>query len=191
MKSKSATNKKDRKLLISILGILSLLTIFNTYAIIAYTRHFMRTNDGTFNQLVIQATDRLHKPAIIEPTTGNLYFPQAKLKLPPTIEKIGSVVYFYKEDTNGINHELHLANTNDIESAKVPVISNRQQPVVSTYIDKLQSCSRGIRILFAASTESKYASSKLLKDGRTIYFYEEDKCKNQDFLDYVKKIESF
>lgn len=183
-----------------IIGLTIALSLLATAIIVngTFTVYLWQQNDLRQNQhlasLIINAVDSFKKPLVIEGSTGKQYIPEAKLVLPPQVNGSdpGPVLYQYSVDDSRKIEQVGIASKSDIAVAKSPLINaTKDSSSVFDAVPKLQSCSRGVQISFAAEKNRTPAAIKLLNNGKTAYFYTEDLCKNPRLLEYVQKINSY
>jgi hypothetical protein len=141
--------------------------------------------------LIVRAIDGANKPVVIDPVTDNAYLPDAKLVLPPTPEKLGQIVYNYMGAGNGVPAEVQIADQGDINAASTPILTGASLTAIFNAVPKAQSCTRGISIYFGPFNASKLTFTKKLANGKTLYFYTEPLCQDNNFLSYVEKINSY
>lgn len=143
-------------------------------------------------RLIVDAVDNMNSPLPKDPKTGVVYFSEAKLALPPTPTNIGPITYSYHTALDGFDPALRLAQNNDIQSAKSPVLA-AQASLDKTFegVPKLQACARGVLITYNQKDVQHAAGSKVLSDGKTVYFSTEPLCPSESLLTYAKTIDSY
>jgi len=150
-------------------------------------------NNHYIGYLIIKADENVNHPMAMDPTTGNLYIPELKLEMPALNENenLGSLVYSsYFISTE--NSELQIASTSDINLAASPVQNAMSDlNALMNGVPKLQACTRGIQIYFSNQSGQTLAYKKTLNDGRTLYFYTNSGCIDNNLLRFTEQINSY
>jgi hypothetical protein len=146
--------------------------------------------------LILQSVEGLSNPAPVDPQTGNVYIPQARLKLPANQDTIGAEVeYSYTPPQDDIPEELRIVNTYGFWSARSAMLGAQTVEGTFEQVPKLQACSRGYLISFnpLKNSADPLKFTKQLTDGRTLSVYLDAGCtaSNDEFENYLKQIESF
>jgi hypothetical protein len=92
---------------------------------------------------------------------------------------------------NGVPAEVQIADQGDINAASTPILTGASLTAIFNAVPKAQSCTRGISIYFGPFNASKLTFTKKLANGKTLYFYTEPLCQDNNFLSYVEKINSY
>jgi Tfp pilus assembly protein PilE len=160
------------------------------------------------SSLLTNGVSQLNKPAPVDPMTGDIYFPDAHLMMPPYPE-LGQVEYDY--DTRSQPYVLHITTSNIISAAQTKLLTAQataedyhavnQKYVLRSVFDQvpnLQACARGIQLFYqtvnyGSGSDYVLQASKKLTNGKTIYIYTEDGCKQDvsQIVSYVKQIQSY
>ncbi len=195
----SKINKKQsvskRKLAaIGVMAIVTAITVANSLTLVYlyYSGRISYDNDKIVH-LILRGSQLTSKPAVIEPLSGKVYLPDAKLVLPPASEEVGEIVYRYSPayDVNS-KEEINIARTIDIVSAGSKIIS-APEDIEKKFegVPELQACSRGIRITFEPDAALEPVATKKLTNGKTAHFYTEVLCNNPQLITYVQQIDSY
>lgn len=143
-------------------------------------------------RLIVEAAENLNKPVTKDPKTGAVLVSEAKLTLPSVPTKLGTIVYSYEGVSEDSGPLLRLASQNDINSAKSPVLAaNTSVEKTFEAVPKLQACARGVLITFNQKDVQQEAGTKVLSNGKTVYFSIEPLCSNEDLVQYTKEIDSY
>jgi hypothetical protein len=197
MPTKTKTHKphphtKPFVILIIVLSLLSLGLIANAMV----TTYLLKKDQKQDNQrvagLILDAVNQLNQP-LTKDTSGKQFIPEAKLRLPPADEELGGVVYRYDASGDGMTESLQLASERSIRGASY-LLRNAEQGTVEDVFDsvpRLQSCARGVQIVFAPQPKQTYQATKKLANGKTAYFFMEDGCKNDKLFEFAKQLESY
>ena len=199
MKSKTKKAVSKRKILaVAIISVFAVVTVVNSLVLgyLLLDRQSVRRNDNShIANLIIRASQQLNKPAVIEPQSGKVYLPDAKLVLPTPRQGTGDVVYFYSSQSSADNlkEEVNVASVQDSRAAESEILNKSQQDarILFDVVPKLQACNRGVRIGYEPDTTNKAVTTKTLNNGRMAYFYTEKGCDNPTWLEYVKQIDSY
>lgn len=198
-KQKSILNYRNVKICAGIvIGLLLVAQI--TFDVLIYRRN---GDDLLISTLMIRAVEGLHKPAVIEPITGDVYLTDAKLKLPASSERY--IIYRYYEGTDFQAEEVSISDNQILNELGSKLISTSQSPYggrntknVFDQIPNLQACSRGVHIRYEKANDQgsgfKLEFTKKLNNGRKIYIYTEKKCNTHllpDIVEYTKLIQSY
>lgn len=198
IKSKPPLKKAVSKRKTYVLAAVSLsvvATLVNSAALLYlfFYRQINRQDNTQIISLINKAIDNLHKPAVIEPVSGKVYLPDAKLVLPAHKVELGDVSYIYAPASEYMKEEVNVTSVKDLKVAKLELDKGMNTELETAFaaVPKLQSCSRGIRIGYEPESEYKPVATKKLSNNKTVYFYTEELCKNPEFLEYVKQIDSY
>ena len=161
---------------------------------------------------IFHSIDGLYTPVPIEAKTGNQYVASARLVMPASA--VNDTLYSYTPADDVTLASLSFTTRH--------MINNGESKTVSAYYDSftknsfsfdregkafealfaklpsLQACARGVQVFEAAQPNDGTLvdrGEKRLQDGRTLHFYTEEQCEQQDelneLLDVVKRIESY
>jgi len=200
-KRRSLTNHKIIKISIGV--VIGLLLI----AQISFDVFMFRTNgdDMLITSLIIRSVEDSHKPAVIEPITGDVYLTDAKLKLPASSDSLRSIVYRYDKGPDYQNEVISISDKQMLHALESKLLSTSQSPYgghnvnkVFDQIPSLQACSRGVQIHYKQSDDLgsgyKLEFTKTLNNDRKIYIYSEKQCDSilfPDIIEYTKLIQSY
>jgi hypothetical protein len=195
-KKKSKSNQIpafSRKRILTYTVILLLLAVVIQSLLIVYLFRQSRVHDNArIGQLVIQAVEGLIHDLPQDPKTGTVFISKAGLTLPPVPADLGQVVYSYEEASNDFQPILHLALKNEINRAKSLLLIDEASPEKTfSAVPKLQSCARGVSISYDKKFIQELADSKVLSNGKTVYFSTETLCRNESLLQYAKTVDSY
>lgn len=145
-------------------------------------------------ELVLLAVRGLKKGAPVEPQTGDIYFPKSRLYLPNP----GNILEItYLDDSGDVTNSyggLSVSTYPVRGTEKLYIASNHNELFAA--IPKLQSCSRGIKLLYeqvpAEDTENELKHTVQLSNGKTLYVYLEKTCPElNETADLFKNIKSY
>jgi DNA primase len=139
-----------------------------------------------------QSAESFLSPLPQDAKTGIVYISDVKLTLPPPPTNLGPVAYSYEPSIEGSNPVVHLSRQNDINASKSKLLVSDATPE-STFsvVPKYQSCIRGVAITYDQKDLQQPAGSKVLSNGKIVYFSTEPLCPNEDLLNYTKQVDSY
>lgn len=193
----SAKYKKHHQykkfLLFFILGLL-IFTAFFYGIMIKYTfDQTVRTDNWRLGQEIINSVEALVRPVPVDAMSGKVYFANQKLMLPQVPNTLGQLNYYYSWGLRSSEtDELNISSARDVLQPKAKMtFSNGDLTSIMETVPKLQACTRGILVTYKKIDGPTYGGQKTLANGKTVYFYSEDKCRNPELLEYVKQINSY
>lgn len=143
-------------------------------------------------QLLIDAAEGINSDLPIEAKTGTVFINNAGLTLPAVPSDLGKVTYSYLAGGEDFEPILRLARKDDINNAKSSL--HNAAAARDDFFDKvprLQACVRGVSIAYDKNDVQLAAGSKVLSNGKTIYFSTEPLCPSEDLLRYAKEVDSY
>lgn len=170
----------------------------------------VRPEYGTIiTTLIGDATKQLNKPAPVDPATGKVYIPEARLVL-PAYTGLGQIEYMYEggQYASSNTAEIHLTSSAILNLAQNKLrvdnanANNRMAwqsyngSSVFASVPSLQACTRGVQLFYARQSPGGvflFQGARQLNDGRTLYIYTENNCKqNQSIVvDLAKQAQSY
>lgn len=168
-----------------------------SYRVYWYAHNWQRATDqvaaAQIRDLVLRAVDGLVVDAPIEPKTGDVYFPQAKLML-PNVDPFTRLTYHY--DTFGDTPEFSISSRPVINQMASRLYKENVYDVF-TAVPDLQKCQRGLRLQYSDSVYKDDQSLRqvkklVLNNGKTIYVYSEG-CKELEasVLPLLDKLQAY
>lgn len=141
--------------------------------------------------VLIQSIDNISKPVTVDPRTGDVYFHEAHMYLPPAPG--------YSQLRYSINSEdpliLELNDPGAYENAVSNLKNSLDQSTTFARLPQVQACYRAYKLEFGIEDEENYAlkAAVILADGRTVSIYVNEKCSaNTDTLiPYIKQLKSY
>lgn len=128
-------------------------------------------------ELILAATSNLGVDAPVEPRTGDVYFPQAKLYLPASTALDG-ISFKYAWDNE--SRELAIVNKLVYGSASAKLIQAANVEDLFANVPELQACSRGVivsRDKASSTTNGRVLRQTVqLANGDVVYLSSEDAC---------------
>lgn len=180
------------KILPIIVGVLVLVVIVQSFFIVYLFRQSQLHDNSRIVSLIIQSAESFLRPLPQDVKTGTVYFSETKLTLPSPPANLGPIAYTYEPAIEGSSPVIHLSRQNDINSAKSKLLISDSSPE-STFsvVPRYQSCIRGVTVNYDQKDLQQPAGSKVLSNGKTVYFSTEPLCPNEDLLNYAKQIDSY
>ena len=180
--------KKYLTILVIFISIVFLLNIGATIYLLVQNQNLNYKYVPRLSYDLIRAIDSSDKPAVIDPISDNVYFPEAKIVLPPTSYRI---VYGFIPGSES-QKVLLISNQSDIVQSQAGIQNGLTLKAIFDSISKAQDCARGISIYFQPDSGQKLIFSKKLNNGESIYIYSDSlTCSDTDFLNYVETLNSY
>ncbi|MBL8121926.1 hypothetical protein JNM87_04230 [Candidatus Saccharibacteria bacterium] len=146
-------------------------------------RQYYNQPDSTVLTLIEEAVRGLYIDAPIEPQSGMVYFPEAKLRMPAAKDTFTRFMYSYNDaaDNSALTVTTSaIINTTSAHMWSAYASSQTQAKKLEAAFEAvpaLQSCSRGVQIYLSEQPEKGHPLfTKQVKDGRTLYAYTETAC---------------
>ncbi len=144
-------------------------------------------------ELLIMAAENLKKDVPVDAKTGDLYFPESKLFLPNPKSNL-KLTYAWYPAADGSQEEL------SVSLSQVPGITDlysaRNTDEIFRSVPKLQSCSRGVKLLHNKTnnddSSGQLKKAVVLQNGKELYMYTEKDCPELDeVVDLLSNIQSY
>ncbi len=181
---------------------LVLQVVFDAYVYLG----FIRPGDTMpITSLIINAVEGRSLPAPIDPPTGKVYLTEGKLVLPPP-DRSMKILISSPAGSDG-STVLNITTTNILQEAEAKLWSAQSVSSGGRYanalsdvfasVPNLQACARGVQLFFQKpnidSPAFQLRATKVLADGRTLYFYTETTCQTDQtpLVNYLKQAQSY
>ena len=129
-------------------------------------------------ELILLAVRGLKKDAPIDARTGDVYFPESKLYLPNPGTALPLTYLYDTGDVTNSQGELSIS-TYPVRGTEALYIARTQENLFAA-IPKLQSCSRGIKLVYQKfadnDMENELRHTILLNNGKELHIYLEKGC---------------
>lgn len=144
-------------------------------------------------ELIVMAVENLKKDVPVDAKTGDLYFPESKLYVPNPKSNLRLTYAWYSAD-DGSQEEL------SVSLSQVPgttgLYSAKNMDEMFNAVPKLQSCSRGVKLLNSKTTgdnpSGQLKKVVTLQNGKELYLYVEKDCSELDeVVDLLSGIRSY
>jgi hypothetical protein len=129
-------------------------------------------------ELILLSVRGAKKDAPIDARTGDVYFPESKLYLPNPGTALPLTYLYDKGDVTNSQGELSIS-TYPVRGTEALYIARTQENLFAA-VPKLQSCSRGIKLVYQKfadnDMENELRHTILLNNGKELYIYLEKDC---------------
>jgi hypothetical protein len=188
--------KKPNKNTLIIGGVLTVIVLAQvvTAELVYHLLSRQRIADNRFTaDMIMTAATNLDRPVSKDAKTGNVYFSEARLSLPPAPDTVGDLLYYYTPDIADIQSELHVTTRSDVSRTGLPlrVVEERDPAKLFSKVPKLQACVRGVMMVYKPKDGLTVGAKKVLASGKTLYFYYEPECTNGALNQYLLNIQSY
>jgi len=195
-------NHKRKHYLPIIIPLFALLILGQLAANYYFYKQTHRVHDNTVINLISQAVDGLHKPAPVEPTTGDTYIPEARLLIPASQD--GQQILYSYTSYDG-KREVSITGQRLMGVAKSKLWSSYSNATYDqadafqaafNVVPALQACSRGIQLFTQEQTDKNYRKEfTVTSKDTTWHAYTEPGCSKAmgvtTLVDQVKTMRSY
>lgn len=145
-------------------------------------------------ELILLAVRGVKKDAPVDARTGDVYFPESKLYLPNPGMTLPLTYLYDKGDVANFQVELSVS-TYPVRGTEALYIARNQENLFAA-VPKLQSCSRGIKLVYQRFSnndiENELRHTVLLNNGKELYVYLEKDCPElKETADLFKNISAY
>ncbi len=141
--------------------------------------------------LLIDAVKNTKVDAPVEPKTGDIYFPQARLYLPNT-SSYTQLTYAYNPEDGA---DLSIANKVALNQGIASLYSAQSFQGLFEKLPYLQACQRGVTVVYQTIQDDsgrELRQTVQLANGKTAYLYIEKACPElQETADLLKNLKSY
>jgi hypothetical protein len=177
-KKQHTLSKKSSIVLVVLLVVVAATAIVVTQKIRDYNAATDQANIVEIRELIVLAIRGVKKDAPVDPKTGDVYFPEAKLYLP---NPHTALALTYLEDTGNIadaQSSLTVSTYPVLGTTNLYTAQDTNQLFAA--VPKLQACSRGIKLVYqqfpATDNTNVLRHTVHLNNGKTMYVYVEKDC---------------
>lgn len=145
-----------------------------------------QTHDTIILELISQSLDTLHKPAPVDPKTGNIYFPEAHLYVTAQPND-PQLLYSYYSDGGDMDFSVTAGNVLSTGKSRMwAKFANETRhgdgPAMKAAFDEvphLQACARGLQLFYSPQQLDGHTEQfhTPLANGKTLYGYTEAACR--------------
>jgi hypothetical protein len=152
----------------------------------------------SIRELILRAAEGIKTDAPVDPKTGDIYFPQARLYL-PSPQYLTQFTYSYDAAGGVGGHEqLNISTKLAFGQRAARLYSARNINEMFEVVPQLQSCQRGIAMVFDNSDlqdpqfKHNLKQTITLNNGKILYMYLEDNCPElSETLGLLKNLRSY
>lgn len=181
-KKKTPLSKAHLIILAVVLVVLGAAAIVVTQKVRDYNMAADQANIVEIRELILLAVRGVKKDAPVDPKTGDVYFPEARLYLP---NPHSALALTYLEDTGNIadsQSSLTVSTYPVLGTTSLYTAQNTKQLFAA--VPKLQACTRGIKLVYqqfpSSDTTNVLQHTVHLNNGKTLYVYVEKDCPDLD-----------
>lgn len=184
--------------------VVAVLLVLTQLAFDAYVYRNQSGDQSVITNLIISSVETLHKPAAIDPKTGNVYLTESHLVLPPRTDFAPQQILYSDNSSQESGTDVGVTTRFILGSAESKLWSaqavspgwHRDPMRIFNEVPNLQSCARGVQLFSKPQTQSdsfRLKSTKQLTDGRTLYIYTETSCQYDltTLTEYLKEAQSY
>lgn len=179
---KSVQTVHEHKHLGYSVALLALAIIISATLLTIKLKAYVQTNEASevisLRENILLATKSLHKRAPVDPKTGDIYFPEAKLFVPYN-SMLADLTYSYEQ--NGPNgEELSISSEPVFNSTSAELYRIGTSKELIESLPKLQSCRRGVRLtqskIVNENDQGSYNEIVTFANGKQYYVYVQNSC---------------
>lgn len=181
-KKKITLSKKSLMVLAVVIVLLGAGTAVVIQKFSNYNAAADQANIVEIRELILLAVRGVKKDAPVDPKTGDVYFPEAKLFLPNPHTALSLT---YLEDTGNIadsQSSLTVSTYPVLGTTSLYTAQNTKQLFAA--VPKLQACTRGVKLVYqkfpATDNQNVLKHTVQLNNGKTLYVYVEKDCPDLD-----------
>lgn len=181
-KKKITLSKKSLMVLAVVIVLLGAGTAVVIQKFSNYNAAADQANIVEIRELILLAVRGVKKDAPVDPKTGDVYFPEAKLYLPNPHTALSLT---YLEDTGNIadsQSSLTVSTYPVLGTTSLYTAQNTKQLFAA--VPKLQACTRGVKLVYqkfpANDNQNVLKHTVQLNNGKTLYVYVEKDCPDLD-----------
>lgn len=150
----------------------------------------MRAELTPMRNMLIDAVKNTKVDAPVEPKTGDIYFPQARLYLPNT-SSYTQLTYAYSPEDGA---DLSIANKIALNQGIASLYEARGFRELFEKLPYLQACQRGVTVAYQqiSEPEKELRQTVQLANGKTAYLYIEKSCPElHETAELLKDLKSY
>lgn len=191
-KKKTIVPPKTRQFIIPALITLCIISIIVLIGWIKIIENRIYSLDNTHLQNILtQAVDDIARPVTTDPKTGDVFFHEARVFLPPVPE--GRNLKYAIQGDDPLTIEL--TDPSSYSDARLNVRNALTMEETFEELPTLQACVRAYRLVFGTLNEDNFTLKDTvnLADGRKVSLYLNEKCSNNAdvFVPYLKQLKAY
>lgn len=195
-KSKKLTLTHQRKIMLTIAALLLVVAgiAVKTYYIDGYNKAADLAAVAPIRELILNSAEQTKVPAVVDPKTGDQYFPEVKLFLPATVPQAQRLTYNVVSGQD--KTEVSVSSKSAISGAATALYQANNVEEMFKGVPKLQACQRGVSLRYAPFGQGDIGGNTLhhttqLNNGKTLYIYAEDCAELRSIADALKNIRAY
>lgn len=173
---RKAKSKAARRILLLVLLVVAIgLGVSMAWAYVERYNNVMRyAETQPIRTMLADAVEHTKTDAPVDPKTGDIYFPTAKLYLPNSSSYVE--LMYTKDIATAL--ELSIANKATMRQSFQYLYNARDFHDVFAQLPYIQACQRGVSVLYEKSTNDQLElrHTVRLNNGKTVYLYIEKAC---------------
>jgi len=179
-KTKNKVRPSKKRIILLIVAVP--LIVVGSFVAVEKARYYKDAADQanlvSIRELIITAIRAVKQNAPVDPRTGDVYFPEAKLYLP---DPGGPTTFTYLFDSVDIaDSQSGLSVSTYPVRGSTPLYTAKNMNELFAAVPKLQACSRGIKLVYnkfpQSDKENMFVNTAHLNNGKDVYIYIENKC---------------
>jgi hypothetical protein len=191
-KRKTIVPPKTRQFIIPALITLCIISIIVLVSWIKIIEERIYSLDNAHLQNVLtQAVDDIAQPVVLDPKTGEVFFHEARVFLPPAPQ--GRNLKYTIQGDDPLTIEL--TDPSSYHDARSNLTNTLSMEETFEKLPTLQACVRAYRLVFGTLSEDNFILKDAinLADGRKVSLYLNEKCSTNDdtFVPYLKQLQSY
>lgn len=158
-----------------------------------YHQAYEIASNEPIKSLLLNSIDNLGQDAPVEATSGDIYFPAAKLYLPQPAENTRLA---YSRDATSDPRDFSIHDRLIVNAAKNKLLQAVDTDAVFAAMPELQACSRGVLVRYDLQTSGYDNQSPVetlrLANGDTVHISYDTSCSaNGDLLERLRALRSY
>jgi len=198
--NKSDIRHKKKAVTLTIIASLVLVTLIGVVLLFgaAKVRYYNEAANQAglvqVRELILLAVRGLKKDAPIDHRSGDVYFPESNLYLPNPGTALPLTYLYDTGDVTNSQGELSIS-TYPVRGTEALYIARTQENLFAA-VPKLQSCSRGIKLVYQKfpdnDVENELSHRIVLNNGKELYIYLEKGCPElKETADLFKNLQAY
>ena len=196
VKNKNSSFTPKRALIISTFLAVVLISVGFAVKYFYLERYILAAKSAeivSIRELIISAAQGTKTDAPIDPKTGDVYFPQAKLFI-PNVPSSAGLTYAYYEDEE-LGEDISVSSRPVFHQKIVPLYAAMDINQIFAAVPALQACQRGITLSYHELTgreELLLEHTAHLNNGKSLFMYGDRGCsEHTDTVEILKGIQAY
>jgi hypothetical protein len=160
-----------------------------------YDRSYDQANGVVTRELILRAAEGTKTPAPVDPKTGDIYFPEARLYLPSN-QIVKALTYGYGSVGENGQDQLSISSRSVFNRTAARLYTAQNTAEMFSAVSQLQSCQRGMKLSYTKLTQSsdidELKQTVILNSGHELYVYVEKDCSQlNDLAIQMKAVQAY